>query len=91
MPVVIQHPARERDGIPNTSALRCHADIRSGEEANAARIPRTMGQGVPVTAARGYARTMTNKTPREEEIQKEQEAKDAEKERLEQEEERRLG
>ncbi|MET3567487.1 hypothetical protein ABIC47_002989 [Leifsonia sp. 563] len=33
---------------------------------------------------------MTNKTPREEEIQKEQEAKDAEKERLEQEEERRL-
>lgn len=37
-----------------------------------------------------YAPCMTNKTPREEEIQKEQEAKDAEKERLEQEEERRL-
>jgi hypothetical protein len=33
---------------------------------------------------------MTNKTPREEAIQKEQEAKDAEKERLEEEEERRL-
>jgi hypothetical protein len=37
-----------------------------------------------------YARLMTNKTPREEEIQKEQEAKDAEKERLEQQEEERL-
>jgi hypothetical protein len=34
-------------------------------------------------------RGMTNKTPREEAIQKEQEAKDAEKERLEEEEERR--
>ena len=33
---------------------------------------------------------MTNKTPREEEIQKEQEAKDAEKERLEREEDDRL-
>lgn len=33
---------------------------------------------------------MTNKTPREEEIQKEQERKDAEKEHLEEEEERRL-
>ena len=33
---------------------------------------------------------MSNKTPREEEIQKEQEAKDAEKERLEREEENRL-
>ncbi|CAM5426263.1 hypothetical protein LSHI6S_02609 [Leifsonia shinshuensis] len=33
---------------------------------------------------------VTNKTPREEEIQKEQEAKDAEKERLERDEEERL-
>lgn len=33
---------------------------------------------------------MSNKTPREEEIQKEQEAKDADKERLEREEEERL-
>ena len=66
-------------------------DIRSGLEANSAREPRTMPDRPfrsPVGC--GYARSMTNKTPREEEIQKEQEAKDAEKERLEQEEENRL-
>lgn len=38
----------------------------------------------------GKDTTVTNKTPREEAIQKEQERKDEEKERLEEEEERRL-
>jgi hypothetical protein len=38
----------------------------------------------------GKVLTMTNKTPREEAIQKEQEEKDEEKERLEEEEKRRL-
>ena len=38
----------------------------------------------------GWRIDVTNKTPREEEIQKEQEAKDAEKERLEKQEEERL-
>ena len=40
--------------------------------------------------AAAYDAGMSNKTPREEEIQQEQEAKDAEKERLEREEEERL-
>lgn len=38
----------------------------------------------------GEDQTMTDKTPREEAIQKEQERKDEEKERLEEEEKRRL-
>ena len=41
-------------------------------------------------STKGRRIDVTNKTPREEEIQKEQESKDAEKERLEREEEERL-